>query len=155
MAKVGGSPNSATSEFFVNANDLNASNLDEQNEGFTVFGRVPDAGMVVVSAINGLPTKTYQVQVGFTSRTLESVPMNAAEAPVVMDPNLLVKVTSVTAAPILQYEVLSQNPGVATASISGTNITVNGVATGSTTVRVKAIDLDGTSTTQDIAVTVP
>jgi cyclophilin family peptidyl-prolyl cis-trans isomerase len=155
MAKVGGSPNSATSEFFVNVSDVNASNLDEQNEGFTVFGRVPDAGMAVVFAINGLPTNNYQVQIGSNLRTLESVPMNAAEAPAVMDSNLLVKVTSVTAAPILQYEALSQNLGVATASISGTDITIHGVASGSTTVRVKATDLDGTSTTQDIAVTVP
>ena len=155
MAKVGGSPNSATSEFFVNVNDLNASNLDEQNEGFTVFGRIPDAGMVILSAINGLPTRNYQVPLGGASRTLESVPMNAAEAPEAMDPSLLVKITSVTAAPILRYEVLSQNVEIATATISGTNITINGVASGSTTLRVKATDLDGTSTTQDIAVTVP
>lgn len=107
MAKVGGSPNSATSEFFVNVSDLNAPNLDAQNEGFTVFGRIPDAGMVIVSAINNLPTRNYQVPIGTASRTLESVPMNAAEAPGVMDPALLIKVTSVTAAPILRYEAVS------------------------------------------------
>jgi cyclophilin family peptidyl-prolyl cis-trans isomerase len=57
MAKVaaeqGGGPHSATSEFFVNLAD-NSSNLNAQNGGFTVFGRVTDASMSVVSAIANL-----------------------------------------------------------------------------------------------------
>ena len=53
MAKFGGDPNSATSEWFINLAN-NASNLDNQNGGFTVFGKVTDAGMVVVDAIAAL-----------------------------------------------------------------------------------------------------
>lgn len=39
MAKVGGDPNSATSQWFFNLGN-NSTNLDLQNGGFTVFGRV-------------------------------------------------------------------------------------------------------------------
>jgi cyclophilin family peptidyl-prolyl cis-trans isomerase len=39
MAKVGGDPNSASSQWFFNCRD-NSANLDNQNGGFTVFGRI-------------------------------------------------------------------------------------------------------------------
>jgi len=57
MAKLGGDPDSATSQFFVNLAD-NSGNLDNQNGGFTVFGRVlDDASWDVVQSIAGLNTQ--------------------------------------------------------------------------------------------------
>ncbi len=52
MAKVGGDPDSATSEFFINLD--NNTFLDTQNGGFTVFGYVND--MTVVDLIAQVST---------------------------------------------------------------------------------------------------
>jgi len=49
MARLGGQPNSATSQWFVNL--ANNSSLDSVDGGFTVFGRVTVPGMVVADAI--------------------------------------------------------------------------------------------------------
>jgi len=54
MAKVGGDPDSATSQWFVNMND-NSANLDNQNGGFTVFARVTTPGMGTADQIAALP----------------------------------------------------------------------------------------------------
>ncbi len=54
MAKVGGDPDSATSQWFVNMND-NSANLDNQNGGFTVFARVTTPGMATADQIAALP----------------------------------------------------------------------------------------------------
>ncbi len=53
MAKFDGDPNSATSQWFINLAD-NTANLDAQNGGFTVFGRVLGDGMAVMDQINAL-----------------------------------------------------------------------------------------------------
>lgn len=152
MAKVGGDPNSATSEFFVNLDDSNAANLDVQNGGFTVFGRVADPGMTVMAAVNALPRKNYSVIIGTDTQSLTDVPVTTASSAIQIEPEFLVKVPTIHKAPILTYEVTSADPSVATAHLSGSDITVRGVAAGSTTIQVKAIDLDGQSVTQDISV---
>lgn len=54
MAKVGGNPDSATDQFFFNLGN-NAANLDTQNGGFTVFGKVTAASWPVVLTIAALP----------------------------------------------------------------------------------------------------
>lgn len=54
LAKGEGDPDSATSEWFFSVNH-NTANLDNQNEGFTVFGMVLGDGMDVVDAIVALP----------------------------------------------------------------------------------------------------
>ncbi len=59
MAKLGGNPNSATNEFFFNLGD-NSANLNNQNGGFTVFGRVLDAAdQAVLDAITEIPREDH------------------------------------------------------------------------------------------------
>jgi cyclophilin family peptidyl-prolyl cis-trans isomerase len=154
MAKLPNDPNSATSQFFVNRAN-NAGNLDSQNGGFTVFGRVADPGMTLIDQIGTLPISDYTINVGGNDILFEDFPVNAASAPVTPNPAELVKVSSVTDVPILTYTVTSQNSAVATAVLNGTNVVITGVATGSTTIEVKATDLDGLHVTRSIPVTVP
>ena len=52
LAKLGGDPNSGTTGWFINLSD-NRENLDNQNGGFTVFGRVLD--MAPVDALATMP----------------------------------------------------------------------------------------------------
>jgi peptidyl-prolyl cis-trans isomerase A (cyclophilin A) len=53
MAKVGGDPDSATSQWFVSLAD-NSANLDNQNGGFTVFAKILNNGMAIFDAIAAL-----------------------------------------------------------------------------------------------------
>ncbi len=56
MAKVAGNPNSATNQWFFNESDSNASNLDNQDGGFTVFGRIiSSTGLTTMDAISVVP----------------------------------------------------------------------------------------------------
>ncbi len=77
MAKLGGDPDSATSQFFINLVDN--TRLDSTNGGFTVFGRVIE-GMDVVDSIGAVKTATRM-------GTMEGrrVPMsNVPDVPVVI-----------------------------------------------------------------------
>jgi cyclophilin family peptidyl-prolyl cis-trans isomerase len=60
MAKLGNNPNSATSQWFFNLAD-NSQNLDNQNGGFTVFGRVI-GGLGVMDQIATVPI--YRLNAG-------------------------------------------------------------------------------------------
>jgi cyclophilin family peptidyl-prolyl cis-trans isomerase len=71
MAKVGDDPNSATNQWFFNVAD-NSANLDVQNGGFTVFGRVLGNGMELINAINALPPTNLTQYYG---ATFNEVPM--------------------------------------------------------------------------------
>ncbi len=57
LAKLSGDPNSGSTNWFVNLED-NRSNLDNQNGGFTVFGRLFDGSIAVADAMAALPIAT-------------------------------------------------------------------------------------------------
>ena len=154
MAKVGGNPNSATSQFFVSLGD-NRANLDYQNGGFTVFGRVAGNGMDVADAISNRPTKTYGLFLDGspTATPFGDFPMNAETAPFSMDQTKLMKINSVTTIPTIRYSITGNTrPSVASASIVNGQLHLVGLAGGQTTITVTATDLDNLSTSQDVVV---
>jgi peptidyl-prolyl cis-trans isomerase A (cyclophilin A) len=77
MAKLAGDPNSATSQWFVNLSD-NSANLDAQNGGFTVFGRVLGDGMDIVDSIAALPTYTLTGIEDFPLFNYSGAPINSS-----------------------------------------------------------------------------
>jgi cyclophilin family peptidyl-prolyl cis-trans isomerase len=79
LAKQGGDPNSGTNQFFFNLGD-NASNLDTQNGGFTVFAQVKDsASLGVMDSIAGKTPVDLSSQMGpFSSTDISTVPVNNA-----------------------------------------------------------------------------
>jgi cyclophilin family peptidyl-prolyl cis-trans isomerase len=158
MAKIGGNPNSATDQFFVNLGN-NSSNLDRDsgspnaNGGFTAFARVAGNGMTVADAIGNLPTATYTVNLGGTSSSMDSWPLTSASA--AMDTTKVVSITSAAPVAVLSYAVTGNtNSAVASATISGTNVQINALAGGQTNVTVTATDLDGGTVSQTFTVTV-
>ena len=56
MAKVGGNPNSATSQWFFNLADNTTTLGPAQNGGFTVFGKATAPSLAVIDRIGALPT---------------------------------------------------------------------------------------------------
>ncbi len=64
MAKVGSDPDSASNQWFINLGN-NAANLDNQNGGFTVFGRVIHDPDGVLPFLNTLRPGYGQVNMGY------------------------------------------------------------------------------------------
>lgn len=89
MAKLGTSPNSATNQWFFNLGD-NSANLNNQNGGFTVFGRVTNAeGLAVMDRIAAVPVP------GGLPEPYDAMPLINYAGGTVTEANL-VTVTSVT-----------------------------------------------------------
>lgn len=68
MAKVGGDPDSATSQWFVNLKN-NSVILDNQNGGFTVFAKILFNGMNIFDAIANLEISNFGAPLDETPTT--------------------------------------------------------------------------------------
>ena len=115
MAKLGGDPNSATDQFFFNLGD-NSSNLDNQNGGFTVFGKVTDDTWATVQKIAALPV--YNAGSPF-----DSLPLTNYTSGTVGASNLAI-ISAVTTAPVpfssIQYTDTVTNSAGSTAGTAYT-----------------------------------
>ncbi|CAN5734558.1 hypothetical protein BH20VER1_BH20VER1_19490 [soil metagenome] len=152
MAKLGGDPNSATSQWFINLAN-NSSNLDLQNGGFTVFGRVAPGGMAVADAIAALPRFNINPPAN-PFGALGEVPLrNYTFSNPVRVPNLVSIPEFHRISPFV-FTASSSNPAVADVSISGTNLLVTAFGLGAAQITVTATDLDGAAISQSFSVNI-
>ncbi|MCX6856656.1 MAG: peptidylprolyl isomerase, partial [Verrucomicrobia bacterium] len=151
-----GNPNSATTDFFINLGN-NSANLDEQNSGFTAFGRIAVPSQATVNAIKALPrgryldnntTNNYNASLdkriivdGFATEfgdipmdvpfpiTTGSPPPPADPALSSMDITKTVRISKVTSIPLLTYTATatSSPPGVVSATLTGTTLRLRGL----------------------------
>jgi cyclophilin family peptidyl-prolyl cis-trans isomerase len=150
MAKLGNNPNSATSQFFFNESNNNAPNLDNQNGGFTVFGRVVGAsGLAVMDAVASAPIPSP----GPLSSPLDSAPLLNYTSGSAVQPSNLILIKNVTMASE-GYSALSDAPNVASATLQGNNLIVTPLAAGTAHVTVVGYGSDGSSATQTFTVNV-
>lgn len=162
MAKVGDDPNSATSEFFFSLGN-NSLNLDNQNGGFTVFGRLSTPSTNVLSALSAVPTSSYGVKLredGVTTPSaanfvFSDIPIQETPLPSAINQDNLMKITSVTDLPILTYAITTApESAVATATLNGTDLQITAVAPGSTTLVITATDVDANAAQQTVTINV-
>jgi Peptidyl-prolyl cis-trans isomerase (rotamase) - cyclophilin family len=148
MAKLDGQPNSATSQWFVNLanNGGPPANLDTTNGGFTVFGHVTGVGMTIVNAIAAVPIFNL-------GSPFNSLPLRNYTGGFIRVTNL-VSIAGITVISPLAFTASSDNPAVATATISGKNLLVTPLQPGTAHIMAKATDLDGANVSQIFTVTV-
>jgi cyclophilin family peptidyl-prolyl cis-trans isomerase len=148
MAKLGGDPDSATSQFFFNQSDSNAANLDGQNGGFTVFGKVVgQSGLAVMDAIAAAPVPSP----GPYASPLDSIPLMNYKAGAAVQPDNLVLIKNVTTADEA-FSAVSDAPRVAAASLQGDRLVVTPLSAGTATITVVGFGSDGSTATESFVV---
>ena len=160
MAKLGSDPNSATNQWFFNLAD-NSANLDNQNGGFTVFGRVLGSGMAAVDAMATVPRFGYASP--FDSIPLRNVPnanpstdpsfTNAGVDANTLTADSFVRFPQIVRVGELVYTVSTTSPALVTPAIQpdgSLKLTYapGALGTGSVTVRATSV-YDATSFAED------
>lgn len=165
MAKRGGDPDSATSEWFISTAD-NRSNLDFQNGGFSAFGEVVGSGsMGIAQALNNLPTSistSYQSQItnasgaSLSGVSIESIPVLQNPPPATPAANTFVRITSITPVEPVEVTVASITPSnILAAAVFGTELVVQSRGpSGIATLTLRATNVDGNSVTFPVRVEV-
>ena len=116
MAKLGGDPDSATSQWFFNLSD-NTANLDGQNGGFSVFGQVVGNGMDVVDAIAALPTFAFSSP--FADLPLQNYTQTDFDNLLAIDDTHLMIVTAIIISDSTVDSAAGLNPQMNTSTASG------------------------------------
>ncbi len=146
MAKVGDDPNSATSQWFFNVAN-NSQNLDNQNGGFTVFGKVI-SGFSLIQQINQLPTTSATIGVSsFTDLPVVNLAMGATPTA-----DNLVTVNQVFVAPKDTFTATSDVPGLVNPVVSSMGVMTLDAspdASGYAHITVTATGVDGGSPVTD------
>jgi cyclophilin family peptidyl-prolyl cis-trans isomerase len=169
----GGGPDSATNQFFFNLGN-NATNLDTQNGGFTVFGKI--VGTADQTVLNALAAFTPTDKSAFNS-AFDTFPLknySGTNFPTDVTPSNLAMITDVEVVKRdenLKYSIVSNvlKPGTGTGTASpvtatfvdGTLGTINQLklnpvhdATGTATITIRATDKFGATVDQTFDVIV-
>ncbi|MGZ0019031.1 peptidylprolyl isomerase [Nitrosomonas sp. wSCUT-2] len=121
MAKIGGNPNSATSQWFINLADNSGppSQLDTQNGGFTVFGRIIFDGMNIIDAIEDLPVSNINL-----GSNRSPAPIIGSDGSAITIENLVTinQVTITPVAGIFSQEILSFAVDIGTSTALDVNL---------------------------------
>jgi len=120
MAKLGTSPDSATSQWFINLAN-NSANLDIQNGGFTVFGKVIGNGMTVVDAMAALPVDNIN-----PFKDPPTVPPTHVDGPFDSVPLIYTGGASITTANLAMVTRVSVLPTHTLSLAAGWNLAGNG-----------------------------
>jgi cyclophilin family peptidyl-prolyl cis-trans isomerase len=160
MAKISGNVNSATNQWFINLVD-NSSNLDNQNGGFTAFGKILGNGMSLANQIASQITynvTAYDFYSNGTEVASPPYPLDWTNMPLTA-PNLnntsFVQ-TSMAVIPPVTFTASSANTSLVTVGVSGNTLTLTPSSTnvGSTNITVTATDLEGAQLQSSFGVSV-
>lgn len=147
MAKLGGDPDSATNQWFINLAD-NSANLDAQNGGFTVFGRVLGDGMAVADAIAAFPR--------YNASSYASAWTDLPLTTNVLARTNFIETNAAKIAPLV-FTAVSDDPALVSATVVDGVLTLSAAPdrSGETTLRIAATDLEGAILETSFLVTVP
>jgi peptidyl-prolyl cis-trans isomerase A (cyclophilin A) len=124
MAKLGSDPNSATSQWFWSLGD-NSANLDNQNGGFTVFGRL--LGEADLRTLDAVAAVNITNATGALGSTFSQLPLSNNT----LTSNNLLQFSSITVArqPELSYAVVRNSaPDLLQATLAGGRLSLRPLA---------------------------